>query len=230
MPKRQYGGAMAARLAARRAAPRAERRDEPRKRGLGASVAAAAAACVVAVAVATLVGCGYQVVRSDAPFGRSAISVVPFVEPKAIGISAPLADAVSRLLAAGGVRLVRSRAAADAALEGEVLAESTRGSPTSGVAAPIPAYLLSVTVQARLVDPRGRVLWQTTVAAAEDFLSPSGDVTDAALAIEASRRSALHRVAERLARELHDQLILSGSTDAQLSAPPLTARLSAPPT
>jgi hypothetical protein len=168
-----------------------------------------------ALLVAVLTGaaaCGYTVVRSRAPFGAGRIALLPFQEEAPVGLSADLSAALSQRLAAGGVQLSHDPNTADAVLGGTILSERTFASPVRDPAASIPAYTIMVRIRAHLLR-RGETLWSAELEASETFLPSSSDTPKQTqlLETEANRRRALHRLAEQMARAIHEQLTLESA-------------------
>lgn len=152
--------------------------------------------------------CAYSLVGTKAPFGAHRIAVVPFVEDEPIGLSAQLATALVERLASDGVRVVLRRETADGVLTGRIISASTRPNPSSGLGSAAPAYDVTARVEAEL--HRGdKVVWRTLLDAREDFLASQSSTDTQTLEIEASRRRALHRMVEQLARELHERMVLA---------------------
>lgn len=166
------------------------------------------AAAVVATLSALAAGaCGYRVVRADALFGHTRLAVEPFAEDQPVGISPLISEELTRRLAAGGVRLASDPAGSGAVLRGRVVYQSTRANPTSGG---VTAYRVTITVEAELRDQADRLLWSKRLSKNDEFLHP-GQRDNQALAAEATRRETLQRLAEQLAGELHDDLVLVSS-------------------
>ena len=160
--------------------------------------------------LATAAACGYQLLHGNRPFGLSRIAVPPFSEEVPLGLSPDLTQAVAERIGGSGIMLVSDPSAAEATLDGRVLASSTVLSPTSGVGARIPAYAIGVQIEVRLVTSAGRELWRTQISVDESFLPASTPSDTALLETEANRRRALLRLAHEAAREIHEQLSLAG--------------------
>lgn len=155
--------------------------------------------------------CGYRFVRSDKPFGVHYIAVVPFAEPEPVGIAPDLTHELARLLAAGGMVVIPNRSGAQAILSGEVLGFSASQSPIKSPGENIPAYRVSISLKAHLVNVHGKTLWTTRVSAGEDYLAQGGRTPETVLVTEANRRRAIKRLAETTARRIHEELILAGA-------------------
>jgi len=161
-------------------------------------------------ALVGLLSCGYQPLASGHPFGVSVVTLVPFGEETAVGLSPDLASALGRELAARGVALTSNRADADAVLAGRVVSSQTALSPVAGVGAPIPAYDLRLQIVAWLHDRQGRELWRTTIDLEDRFLPSPNAGPARLLETEANRRRTLLRIAERAARMVVDRMGMAG--------------------
>lgn len=164
---------------------------------------------VVLVLVVVLAGCGYRVVSSRAPAGVSHLALEPFAENEPVGVSAPLSTELARLLVSGGVSLGPLEAASTAKLTGRVTSAKTRVRGVANVRSPVPAYEVSINVEARLVSAQGNELWRGAVSVTDDFLPTGAYEPGDMLATEAARTRALGRIAERAARELYERLLMA---------------------
>ena len=155
-----------------------------------------------------LQACAYQLLPSEAPFAARRIVVVPFGEDVAVGLSGDLTQALTAHLASGGVQVVLDPAAADAVLQGRVVSVVSAGSPTS-VGGVVPMYRLTATIEAKLISPTSETLWTSTVTVGEDFLASAATNAHQLLGTEANRRSAIFRLAQTAAQQIHQRLLLA---------------------
>jgi outer membrane lipopolysaccharide assembly protein LptE/RlpB len=163
--------------------------------------------------------CGYTVVGAAPPLGMSRVAVVPFDELTPVGMAPHLATALAAELAASGLAITTDAAGADGVVTGMVTSATTTGSPTSGdPAATVQAYRLAVTIDARLNDRAGAERWRATLALGEDFLASLNTGPTGPVETEAARRRALHRLAERFAREIHTRLVVASSEEPHAAA------------
>ncbi len=86
-----------------------------------------------------------------------------------------------------------------------VIAEPSFQRDSRNSTAQAAGYQASAVVLLRL-ERDGRVLAETEVSGAEDFLPGTTSVSGDVLQVEANRRAALHRLAETLLREGYDRL------------------------
>jgi len=161
------------------------------------------------LALVALGGCGYHLVNARAPFGLRRVAVVPFVEDEIAGISADLAQELATELGAMGVDLTADRGSADAVLAGHIVSARTYPivSPKG-----ILSYQVSVVVLATLTKASKEV-WRSQIEAHDDFPPTAQPASEpgGALVTEASRRMALHRAAQRAAREIRERLVLAAA-------------------
>jgi hypothetical protein len=168
------------------------------------------------VLLLSAVGCGYRFTSRGAglPEGVRSVCAPVFRNDTA---EPGLEVLFTRLLRQELVRAgtLGGTGACEATLEGvvrgvgtgpTVVAEPVFQGGTAGTASRVASHQASATVLLRLMRD-GRVLAETEVSGAEDFLPGtanglSGDV----LEVEANRQAALHRLAETLMREGYDRL------------------------
>lgn len=161
---------------------------------------------VAAMLTASVGGCGYRALRSDSVLGAHRIMVLPPREEVPTGIAGLLTEELSKRLASDGAHLVVDAERADATLSGVLVGSSTVPLATAA-GATLSAFSVRTTLDVKLTDSGGDVLWQARFTEREDFLPPGGLDAQGILATESNRRRALSRLAERLAAQVQRSLM-----------------------
>jgi hypothetical protein len=159
-------------------------------------------------------GCGYRPLVGSAPFGRQRLSVLPFAEAEPNGMSAPMAVALSRRLAADGTQVV-SHGDTDGVLTGTLHV----GNAPSAALRTVQIYAVVAQVHAELRDRNDVLLWQRDLQLKEEFLPTDPALDVQPLVSEARRRTALARLAEQAAGAVHDALALDSHVAMQEVSP-----------
>ena len=155
------------------------------------------------------VACGYTPVNSALPFGQPAILLEPITETAPTGLASELTRSLSQLLTTGSMRFTADASQATAALKGRVVTTSTRGASITATDRAAEAFVFDAKIHIELVATQStEVLWHTTFPASEAFRQVTGNQTSA-VETETGRRLAMGRLADALALEIREQLLIA---------------------
>ena len=163
--------------------------------------------------------CGYSFMRADKAFALSAIQVPPFQENVAAGIAGDLTQAVSRKIAAGGLRISNQGGPEVGLLKGTVTSMRTSISPTV-IGSSVASYRTSLKVAFTLYDHNGVPVWKTPIQVAQDFMPPEAEIRVPAT-IEANRRRAMTQLVNEAAEAFYEAWVMGSISylDSLAAAP-----------
>ena len=148
-------------------------------------------------------GCGYRLERFEPAFGTTRITVMPFSESSAAGVSGPLAQYLVRALRREGFEVTPDAERAQGVLTGQIELVHVPGATLQTVQ----LYTVTLTLTAQLWGSGHEPLWQETVGLEDDFLptDPAGDVEP--LVTERRRRTTIARLTELAADRMVASLV-----------------------
>jgi outer membrane lipopolysaccharide assembly protein LptE/RlpB len=154
-------------------------------------------------------GCGYTPVNSALPFGQALILLEPITESSPMGLADQLTRSLLRHLSTSSMRLTADSTAATAMLKGRVISTRTRGASITATDRAAEAFVFDAKIELTLVNRQsGELLWSTTIPASEAFRQITGGGTGA-IETETARRLAMGRLADTLALEIREQLLIA---------------------
>ena len=153
--------------------------------------------------------CGYTPVNTALPFGQPAILLEPITETAPTGLANELTRSLAQLLTTGSMRFTADATEATAVLKGRVVTTSTRGASITATDRAAEAFVFNAKIHIELVATEStEVLWRTTFPANEAFRQVTGNQASA-VETETGRRLAIGRLADALALEIREQLLIA---------------------
>lgn len=151
--------------------------------------------------------CGYRLLRAGPVFGCATLAVQPFREEGPIGLTGPLAAALTTRLMAIGAAVHHDPRRADGILSGSIALSTVPGATLSTVQ----IYNVDAIATATLHDATGQLLWRHDITLRESFLPPDPGSFPEPLTLETRRRVALARLAERTADAIAEALRMASA-------------------
>ena len=154
-------------------------------------------------------GCGYTPVDSTRLFGQTAIILAPVTENAPSGLAGELTRSLSQVMGTGATQFTTDRARATAVLTGRVITTRTRGASITSTDRASEAFIFETRVEMKLISSDTQsILWQVTLPASESFRQVTGDASGP-IETETARRLAIGRLAEALALEIREHLLIA---------------------
>ena len=155
------------------------------------------------------VACGYTAVDSRRPFGQSAIMLDPITETSPSGLAGELTRSLSQTLATGAMGFTPYASEATARLGGRIISTRTRGASITSTDRAAEAFVFEARIELQLVSTStGEVLWRLNLPANEAFRQVTGG-NESAIETETARRLAMGRLADALALEIREHLLIA---------------------
>ena len=153
--------------------------------------------------------CGYTPVDSTRLFGQAAILLDPITENAPSGLAGELTRSLTKTLGTGATNFTTDRAQATAILTGRVVSTRTRGASITSTDRASEAFVFEARIEMTLTSTDSQsLLWQLDLPASESFRQVTG-TTSGALATETARRLAMSRLADALALEIREHLLIA---------------------
>ena len=156
-----------------------------------------------------IVGCGYTPVDSTRLFGQASILLDPITESAPSGLAGELTRSLSQVMSTGAAHFTTDRTRATAVLTGRVVSTRTRGASITSTDRASEAFIVETRVEMKLIARDSEsILWQLTLPASESFRQVTGN-TRGPIETETARRLAIGRLADALALEIREHLLIA---------------------
>jgi len=164
------------------------------------------------LALLLVVGCGYTAVDSRQPFGQSAIMLEPITETTPSGLAGELTRSLSQVLSSSTMGFTPYASEATAILGGRIVSTRTRGASITSTDRAAEAFVFEARIELQLVSTSsGEVLWHLNLPANEAFRQVTSG-NESAIETETARRLAMGRLADALALEVREHLLIASMT------------------
>lgn len=169
------------------------------------------ASCAYVVLLLVLCHCGYRLLVSDRPFGKQHILLLPFAEETPSGLFIPLQAALRTQLETMGVTVASESQDADAVMRGQIQIANV----PSTTLRQVQIYTLIANVHVTLQQLDGSPIWTHDVHLKDEFLPTPPLDGDQPLITESRRNAALLRLAQKVAEQIQEALLMDAQWQQQ---------------